>query len=106
MGGLRFADLQTRPTEALDVTRLTVAALPQLVPSCEATCQAPMTAWRLDRQPRTARRYPTDPHCPLPAPEARRLCSLVSLKTSPLPVVQGQLVGRGQRNAQPWIHPL
>jgi hypothetical protein len=106
MGSLRFADLQTRPTEGLDVTSLTLDEFRRLVPPFEATFQAHMAGWRLDGQPRTARRYTTDTNCPLPTPEDRRLCILVSLKTYPLQVVQGRLLGMGQSKAHQGIHGL
>ena len=73
MGTLRFADLQTRPTEVLDLTSLTVDEFQQLVPPFEAAFQAHMADWRLDGQPRTARRYTTYKNCPLPTPEDRLL---------------------------------
>jgi hypothetical protein len=106
MGTLRFADLQTRPTEGLDLTRLTGDEFRQRVPPVEAAFQAPMADWRLDGKPRTARRYTTDQHCPLPPPEDRLLCLLGYLKTSPLQVVQGRLFGMGQSKAHQWIHAL
>jgi hypothetical protein len=65
-----------------------------------------MAHWRLDGQPRTARRYTTYKHCPLPTPEDRLLFSLVYLKTYPLQVVQGRLFGKGQSKAHQWIHVL
>jgi len=104
MGALRFADLQTRPTEGLDLTSLTVNELRPLVPPFEAAFQAHMAHWRLDGKPRPARRYTTYTNCPLPTPEDRWLLLLVYLKTSPLQVVQGRLFGLGQSKAQPWIH--
>jgi hypothetical protein len=106
MGTLRFADLQTRPTEVLDLTSLTVDEFRQLVPLFEAAFQAHMAHWRLDGQPRTARRYTTYTNCPLPTPEDRLLFILVYLKTYPLQVVQGQLFGMGQSKAHQWIHVL
>jgi hypothetical protein len=106
MGNLRYTDLQTRPTEVLDLTSLTVAEFQQLVPSFEAAFQAYMTDWRLDGKPRTARGYTTSQNCPLPTPEARLLCILVYLKTYPLQVVQGRLFGMGQSTAHQWIHVL
>jgi hypothetical protein len=106
MGSLRFADLQTRPTEVLDLTSLTVAEFQQLVPPFEATFQAHLADWRLDGKPRTARRYTTYQNCPLPTPEDRLLFILVSLKTYPLHVVQGRLFGMGQSKAHQWIHVL
>jgi len=106
MGSLRFADIQTRPTEVLDLTSLTVDEFRQLVPPFEAAFQAHMADWRLDGQARTARRYTTYQNCPLPTPEERLLCILVYLKTYPLQVVQGRLFGMGQSKAHQWIHVL
>ena len=106
MGSLRFADLQTRPTEVLDLTSLTLDEFRRLVPPLEATFQAHMADWRLDGQPRTARRYTTYKNCPLPTPEDRLLFILVYLKTYPLQVVQGRLFGMGQSKAHQWIHGL
>jgi hypothetical protein len=106
MGTLRFADLQTRPTEVLDLTSLTVDEFQQLVPPFEAAFQAHMAGWRLDGKPRTARRYITYQNCPLPTPEDRLLFILVYLKTYPLQVVQGRLFGMGQSKAHQWIHAL
>jgi hypothetical protein len=106
MGTLRFADLQTRPIELLDLTSLTVAEFQPLVPPFEAAYQAHMAHWRLDGRPRTARRYTTYQNCPLPTPEDRLLFILVYLKTYPLQVVQGRLFGMGQSKAHQWIHVL
>jgi hypothetical protein len=106
MGSLRFADIQTRPTEVLDLTSLTVDEFRQLVPPFEAAFQAHMADWRLDGQTRTARRYTTYQNCPLPTPEERLLFILVYLKTYPLQVVQGRLFGMGQSKAHQWIHVL
>jgi hypothetical protein len=106
MGALRFADLQPRPTEVLDLTSLTVNEFAQLVPPFEAAFQAHMALWRLDGKPRTARRYTTYTNCPLPTPEDRLLFILVYLKTYPLQVVQGRLFGMGQSKAHQWIHVL
>jgi hypothetical protein len=106
MGTLRFADLQTRPTEVLDLTSLTAEEFQQLVSPFEAAFQAQMAGWRLDGQPRTARRYTTYQNCPLPTPADRLLFILVYLKTYPLQVVQGRLFGLGQSKAHQWIHVL
>src|SRR5918996_6279161 len=106
MGTLRFADLQTRATEVLDLTSLTVDELQQLVPPFEAAFQAHMAHWRLDGRLRTARRYTTYTNCPLPTPEDRLLCILVYLKTYPLQVVQGRFFWMGQSKAHQWIHVL
>ena len=106
MGTFRFADLQTRPTEVLDLTSLTLDEFRQLVPPFEAAFQAHMADWRLDGIPRTARRYTTYTNCPLPMPEDRLLFILVYLKTYPLQVVQGRLFGMGQSKAHQWIHLL
>ena len=106
MGMLRFVDLQSRPTEVLDLTSLTIDALGQLVPLFETAFQAHMAACRLDGRPRTARRYTTYTNCPLPTPADRLLFILVYLKTYPLQVVQGRRFGMGQSKANQCIHVL
>jgi len=57
MAGLRFPDLQSRPTEFLAFTSLTLDEFQQLVPLFEAAFHARMAAWCLDGKPRTARRF-------------------------------------------------
>src|SRR5262244_3164957 len=106
MASVRFADVQSRPTEFLDFTSLTLDEFRQLVPPFEAAFQGHMAYWRLDGRPRTARRYTTSKNCPLPTPEDRLLLILVYLKTYPLQVVQGRLFGMGQSKAHQWIHVL
>jgi hypothetical protein len=106
MASLRFADVQSRPTELLDFTSLTLDEFHQLVPSFEAAFQAHMAAWRLDGQPRTAHRFSVYKNCPLPTPEDRLFFLLTYLKTYSLQVVQGRLFGMGQSKAHQWIHAL
>jgi hypothetical protein len=106
MASVRFPDVQTRPTEFLDLTSLTLEAFQQLVPPCEAAFQAHLAAWRLDGKPRTARRCTVYKHCPLPTPGDRLCFILVYLKTYALQVVHGRLFGMGQSKAQQWIHVL
>src|ERR1044072_7082713 len=106
MAGLRFTDVQSRPTEFLDLTSLTLEEFHALVSSFEATSQAHMAAWRLDGKPRTARRFTVYQNCPLPTPEDRLLFILVYLKTYTLQVVHGRLFGMVQGKANQWIHAL
>src|SRR5436309_2058003 len=106
MASLRFADVQSRPTEFLDFTSLTLDEFHQLVPSFEAAFQAHMAAWRLDGKPRTARQFAVYKNCPLPTPEDRPFFILTYLKTYSLQVVQGRLFGMGQSKANQWIHVL
>src|SRR5215813_6958959 len=106
MASVRFADVQSRPTEFLDVTSLTLDEFQQLVPPFEAAFQAHMVAWRLDGKPRTARQFSVYKNCPLPTPEDRLLFILAYVKTYSLPVVQGRLFGMGQSKANQWIHVL
>ena len=106
MAGLRFTDLQARPTEFLDLTSLTLDEFQALVPPFEAAFHARMAAWRLDGKPRTARRFTVYKNCPLPAPEDRLLFILVYLKTYTLQVVHGRLFGMVQGKANQWIHVL
>src|SRR6266567_2458789 len=88
MAGLRFADLQSRPTEFLDLTSLTLDEFQQLVPPFETAYQARMAAWRMDGKPRTARRFTVYKNCPLPTPD------------------DGRLFGMVQGKANQWIHVL
>ena len=106
MARLRFADVQSRPTEFLDFTSLTLDEFHQLVPSFEAAFQAHMATWRLDGKPRTARQFAVYKTCPLPTPEDRLCFLLTYLKTYSLQVVQGRLFGMGQSKANQWIHAL
>src|SRR5262245_51706921 len=106
MASTRFSDVQARPTEFLDMTSLTLDELQPLVPPFEAAFQAHMAAWRLDVNPRTARRVTVYENCPLPPPEYRRLLILPYVKTYSLQVVQGRLFGMGQSKAKQWIHVL
>ena len=106
MASVRFADVQSRPTEFLDFTSLTLDEFQQLVPPFEAAFQAHMAAWRLDGKPRTARRFSVYQTCPLPTPEDLLLFILAYVKTYSLQVVQGRLFGMGQSKANQWIHVL
>ena len=106
MAGLRFTDLQSRPTEFLDFTSLTLDEFQQLVPPFEAAFQAHMAAWCLDGKPRTARQFAVYKNCPLPTPADRLLFILTYIKTYSLQVVQGRLFSMGQSKANQWIHVL
>ena len=106
MAGLRFADAQSRPTEFLDLTSLTLEEFQILIPPFEAVFQAHMAVWRFDGTPRTARRFTVYNNCPLPTPEDRLFFLLTYLKTYSLQVVQGRLFGMGQSKANQWIHAL
>src|SRR5919106_2143630 len=106
MAGVRFTDVQARPTEFLDLTSVTLDEFEQLIPPFEAAFQAHMAAWRLDGKPRTARQFAVYKNCPLPTPEDRLFFLLTSLKTYALQVVQGRLFGMRQSKANQWIHML
>ena len=106
MASVRFADMQSRPTEFLDFTSLTLDEFQQLVPPFEAAFQAHMAAWRLDGTPRTARQFAVYKNCPLPTPEDRLLFILTYIKTCSLQVMQGRLFSMGQSKAHQWIHVL
>jgi len=106
MGSLQFTDLQSRPTEFLDFTSVTLDEFQPLVPPFEAAFHAHMAAWRLDGKPRTARRFTVYKNCPLPTPEDRLFFMLAYVKTYALQVVQGRLFGMGQSKANQWIHVL
>jgi hypothetical protein len=103
---VQFVDLQSRPTEFLDFTSLTLDEFQLLIPPFEAAFQAHMAAWRLDGKPRTARQFSVYKNCPLPTSEDRLLFILAYVKTYSLQVVQGRLFGMGQSKANQWIHVL
>ncbi len=106
MAHLQFTDVQSRPTEFLDLTSLTLDEFQQLIPPFEAAFHAHMAAWRLDGKPPTARQFSVYKNCPLPTPEDRLFFLLTYLKTYSLQVVQGRLFGMGQSKANQWIHVL
>jgi hypothetical protein len=106
MAGLRFSDVQARPTELLDLTSVTSDEFHRLVPAFETAFHSRMTTWRFDGKPRTARRFTVYRACPLPTPEDRLLFVLVYLKTYALQVVHGRLFGLGQSKANQWLHLL
>ena len=106
MASVRFTDVQSRPTEFLDFTSLTLEEFQALIPPFEAAFQAHMATWRLDGKPRTARQFTVYKNCPLPTSEDRLFFILVYLKTYALQVVQGRLFGMGQSKANQWIHVL
>jgi hypothetical protein len=106
MAGVRFTDVQSRPTEFLDLTSLTPDEFEQLIPPFEDAFQAHMARWRLDGKPRTARQFAVYKNCPLPTPQDRLFFLLTYLKTYSLQVVQGRLFGMGQSKANQWIHVL
>ena len=106
MAGMRFTDIQSRPLQFLDFTSLTLDEFQQLVPPFETAFHTRMAAWRMDGQPRTARRFAVYKNCPLPTTEDRLLFILVYLKTYTLQVVHGRLFGMVQGKANQWIHAL
>src|SRR5260221_1312279 len=106
MASIQYADMQSRRTEFLDFTSLTLDKFQQLVPPFEAAFQAHMAVWRLDGKPRTARRFRVYQNCPLPTPDDRLFFLLTYLKTYSLQVAQGRLFGMGQSKANQWIHVL
>ena len=106
MTGVRFANVQARPAEFLNLTSLTLEEFEVLVAPFEAAFQDHMAAWRLDGQPRTARRFTVYRTCPLATPEDRLFFVLTYLKTYAVQVVQGRLFGMSQSKANQWIHVL
>jgi hypothetical protein len=106
MTGVRFADVQARPAEFLNLTSLTLEEFEALVAPFEAAFQDHMAAWRLDGKPRTARRFTVYRTCPLATPEDRLFFLLTYLKTYTVQVVQGRLFGMSQSKANQWIHVL
>ena len=106
MAGLCFRTIQSKPTEILDLTSLTLDEFQSLVVPFEVAFQDYMREWRLDGKPRTARSYTTYINCPLPQPQDRLLFILMYLKTNPLQVAHGRMFGIPQNKANQWIHVL
>ena len=106
MPRLRYTDVARKPTNVLDMTSLTIDEFQALLPGFEQAFQAHMAHWRLDGQPRTARRYTTYTNCPLPTPEDRLLFILVYVKTNPLQVAHGLMFGLPQGKTNQWLHVL
>src|SRR6266508_1672511 len=98
--------MQSRPTEFLDFTSLTLDEFQQLVPPFEAAFQAHMRKWRLDGKPRTARQFSVYKNCPLATPEDRLFCLLTYLKTYAHQSVHGRMFGMRQSKANQWIPVL
>jgi hypothetical protein len=91
MASVRFIDVQSRPTEFLDFTSLTLEEFQTLVPSFETAFRAHMAVWRLDGKPRTTRQFTVYKNCPLPTPEDRLFFTLVYLKTYALQPLHTQV---------------
>ena len=106
MTGLRYADVEYRDNECMDLTSLTQDEFAEVLPTFEAAFQERMRTYRLDGQQRTGRGYVTYDNCPLPTPEDRLLFMLVYLKTNPLQTVHGRMFGMPQNKANHWIHAL
>ena len=106
MAGVRFADVQSRPAEFLNLTSLTLEEFQVLVAPFETAFQDHMAAWRLDGKPRIARRFTVYRTCPLATPEDRLFFLLTYLKTYAVQGVQGRLFGMSQSKANQWIHVL
>jgi hypothetical protein len=106
MSRLRYVELARKPMDVLDMTSLTPDEFQVLAVAVESAFQAHMAKWRLDGQPRTARRFTTYHNCPLPTAEDRLLFILVYLKTNPLQVAHGIMFGLPQGKTNQWIHVL
>ena len=91
MASVRFIDVQSRPTEFLDFTSLTLEEFQTLVPPFETAFRAHMAVWRLDGKPRTTRQFTVYKNCPLPTPEDRLFFILVYLKTYALQLLHTQV---------------
>lgn len=102
MAGLRFPDVQSRPTEFLDVTTRTLSEFQPLARPFEAALQAHMAAGCLDRKPRTACQFAVRKNGSLP----RHFLIPASGKIAAFPVIPGRLFGIGLSKADPWIHIL
>jgi len=85
---------------------VTVDAFRALVSPFEEAFLGYMADWTLHGRRRLARRYTTDQNGPLPTPEDRLLCMLISLQQHPTPRLHGRVFGMRHSKATPWIHVL
>src|SRR3954469_14279294 len=99
MTGVRFADVELRPAEFLNLTSLTLEEFEVLVAPFEAAFQDHMAGWRLGGKPPTRRRFTLYQPRPLATPEDRLFVLLTYLKTYAVQVVQGRLFGMSQSKA-------
>jgi hypothetical protein len=106
MAGLRFADIQNKVNEILDLTSVTLKEFQVLVLIFKEKYQAHMSQWYLDGREPIARRYTTYANCPLPTPEDRLLFILIFVKNNPLQTLHGRLFAMVQCKANQWIHLL
>ena len=86
------------------MTSVTVDEFAALVPPFEAAFLDSIAAWTLHRRRRQARRYTTYTNCPLPTPEDRLVCMLVSLKQHTMHLLHGRVFGMRQSTATQWLH--
>ena len=100
MASLRFANVQARPSEFLDVTSLTLDEFQQLILPFETVFHAHLAAWRLDGKPRIARRCTVYKHCPLP-PGRTKPPSRLSRQRLAMPSLTRPLHGCGRCRSRP-----
>ena len=104
MTGVRFADVQARPAEFLNLTSLTLEEFEALVAPFEAAFQGRRGGSMANPEPPVASRFIGPARC-----QRRKIgCSSCShyLKTYAVQVVQGRLFGMSQSKANQWIHVL
>ena len=101
MTGVRFADVQARPAEFLNLTSLTLEEFEALVAPFEAAFQDHMAACASMANPEPLHRLPD-----LPAGNAGRPAVLPAHLPEAVQVVQGRLFGMSQSKANQWIHVL
>ena len=100
----RSASKRTKRDRILARTSLTVAPFAQLGPAFERAFFQRMDDGTLEGKRRRGRSSRQDANCPRPSSAARLLVILCYLNHAPTQPCHGAAFGRGQPQANPWIH--
>lgn len=103
---LRYHDIAKNETKLLALTGLTSTEFRDLVPVFATSFDTYLREQTIDGAERVGRPYTPYRNSPLPTIEDKLLFILVYLKQYPTQIVQGQLFGLSQSNANKWIHLL
>lgn len=103
---LRYDHLGQNETKLLALTGLTCHEFQDLLPAFQASFETALRDQTMEGLDRIGRAYTSYRNSPLPTMEDKLLFILVYLKQYPTQMVQGQLFGLSQSNANKWIHLL
>ena len=102
----RYEEVAQDARKFLSLTGYTVVEFQTLLPYFSQCFMAYVAAYTLEGKPRQKRCYTTYANSPLPTMADKLLFILLYLKTNNLQMVQAQLFGMHQSEANQWIHLL